>query len=121
MTVPERIFDGKLVPLPAEAGDVNAPRFDPVDSWLRTAPAIQQKAAMWRWFATRYEDPQVATPHDDQGNYVFTDGGPFRADEVLHERFDRCVVPEVVQELVGDVQAEVGNDWALRRLDKSGS
>ena len=33
---------------------------------------------------------------------------------------DRCVAPEVVQELVVEVQAEVGNDWALRRLDESG-
>ncbi len=119
MTVPERLFDGKIVPLPSEAGDQAAARFDPVDSWLRTAPPVQQKAAMWRWFATRYEDPKVATPHDENG-YFFTDGGPFHADEVLHERFDRCVDPKVVQELVADVQAEVGNDWASKPLDKSG-
>ena len=44
--------------LPLEAGDVNAPRFEPNDEWLRGASPQLQKIAMWRWFATRFEDPE---------------------------------------------------------------
>lgn len=120
MTVTDRLADGKLVNLPPEAGDVNAPRFEVNDGWLRKAPPDQQKTAMWRWFATRYEEPATATPHDDQGEFLFTDGEPVLADVVLHTRFDACVPKEVVDELVRSVQAEVGNEWALRRLDKFG-
>jgi len=120
MTATDTLTDGKLINLPPEAGDVNAPRFEPDETWLRGASPDQQKTAMWRWFATRYEDPDTAVPHDDDGGYVFTDGGPFLADEVLHERFDGCVPPAVVEALVKSVQQQVGNEWALRRLDKSG-
>jgi len=120
MTATDSLIDGKLITLPPEAGDVNAPRFEPNDAWLRGASPEQQKTAMWRWFATHYEDPETAVPHDEQGGYVFTDGGPFLADGLLHERFDGCVPPAVVQELVQRVQEEVGNEWALRTLDKFG-
>jgi hypothetical protein len=118
MTVTERINPSQLTTLPPEAGDVNAPRFEPHDGWLRHAPPEQQKMAMWLWFGTRYDDPAQAMPHDGAGQYLYTDGGPYLADRVLHERFDGCVAPTVVSELVRDVQAEVGNEWALKRLDK---
>ena len=120
MPATDDLIDGQLIVLPAEAGDVNAPRFEPRDDWLRQAAPDQQKTAMWRWFATRFEDPETAVPHDEQGGYVFTDGGPWLADEVLHERFDRCVPADVVQSLVQRVRERVGNEWARRRLDESG-
>lgn len=116
----ERVTDGKLVSLPPEAGDVNAPCFQPNDAWLRSAGADQQKAAMWRWFATRFENPESAVPHDEQGGYLFTEGGPWLADELLHERFDAFVPEGVVQELVDSVQREVGNEWAKRRVEDAG-
>lgn len=121
MTAPtDKLADGALISLPPEAGDVDAVRFEPVDAWLRQADAVLQKTAMWRWFATRYEDPRTATPHDEGGEFLYLDGGPFHADAVLHERFDRCVPRQVVDELVASVQQAVGNDWAPRPLDKSG-
>jgi hypothetical protein len=70
MTVSERISTRPLEPLPPEAGDVNAPRFEPNGEWLRRAPSQEQEMAMWRWFATRYDDPALAMPHDDDGNYL---------------------------------------------------
>ena len=64
MITTDKIADGKLLTLPPEAGDVNAPRFQPNDAWLRQAPPDQQKTAMWRWFATRYEEPSlIRKPH----------------------------------------------------------
>lgn len=121
MTAPatDDLADGKLLSLPAEAGDVNAVRFEPNDDWLRRAAPALQKTAMWRWFATRYDDPREAVPNED-GHFLYTDGGPFHADEVLHGRFDEVVPAEVIDELVASLQRSVGNDWALKPLDKSG-
>jgi hypothetical protein len=121
MTAPtDELIEGRLITLPLEAGDINAPHFEPDDDWLRGAPPEQQKTAMWRWFATRFEDPRTAVPHDEQGEFLFTDGGPWLADELLHERFDAFVAEGVVDQLVRSVQARVGNEWAKRRLDESG-
>ena len=115
MPAADRLTEAPLIPLPPEAGDVNAPRFDPNEAWLLRATPDQQKAAMWRWFATRYqspEDPETAAPH--------TDEPLFHPDEVLHGRFDPCVPPAVVDELARRVGEQVGNDWARRGLDEFG-
>ena len=120
----DTITGAPLEPLPAEAGDVNAPRFEPDDGWLRGAGPVLQKAAMWRWFATHYEDPdnpETAAPHDAEGHRVYAEGdGPFHADEVLHERFDAVVARGVVDELVQRVRQRSGNDWARRGMDLFG-
>jgi hypothetical protein len=124
MPATDTLIEARLIPLPPEAGDVDAPVFHPNEDWLRGASPEQQKAVMWRWFATRYEDPrdpETAAPHDERGQRVFADGeGPFHADEVLHGRFDGCVPTAVVDELVKRLQEEVGNDWARRGLDEFG-
>ena len=121
MPATDELIEGKLLTLPPEAGDVNAPRFEPNDDWLRDAPPDLQKTAMWRWFATRYEDPKAAVPHDDQGNYVFTEGrGPCFVDETLHERFDAFVPEGVVEELVQSLPQESGNEWAKKRIEDAG-
>lgn len=120
MPATDLLTDGKLIILPPEAGDVDDPCFEPNEDWLRRAPPSQQKTAMWRWFASRFENPETAVPHDEQGGYVFTEGGPWQADEVLHERFDAFVPEGVVQELVASVQEEVGNEWAKRKAADAG-
>src|SRR5258706_14848056 len=115
MPATDPLPDAPLVPLPPEAGDVNAPRFEPDDAWLGRATPEEQKTAMWRWFATRYQDPddpETAAPRAEEGLC--------HADEVLHARFDACVPPAVVGELVQRVQQEVGNDWARRGMDEFG-
>jgi len=124
MPATDLLTGGELIQLPPEAGDVDAPRFEPNDDWLRTAPPDAQQTAMWRWFATRYEDPndpETAAPHDGQGRRVYSEGdGPFHADEVLHQRFDRCVPEGVIDTLVQRLRQQVGNDWARRGGDDFG-
>ena len=120
MTARDSITDGKLIYLPQEAGDVNKPRFDPDHAWLETAEPTLQKAAMWRWFSTHYEDPETATPHDEGGTYLFLDGGPYLADKVIPERFEGLVPDNVIRDLVRSVQSEAGNEWAARQLDRFG-
>lgn len=121
MTVTERLFSEGLVDLPPEAGTVDAPRFEPDESWLGAASEDLQKAALWRWFATRFEDPELAVPHDSEGNYEFGDGEPVLADQALRSRFDKLVPAEVIEEVVAAVQREIGNEWACKRMDKAGA
>ncbi|WKB54028.1 hypothetical protein [Eleftheria terrae] len=121
MAVADKLSGGRLVSLPAEAGNIDAPVFEPEERWLRSAEPVLQQAAMWRWFGTRYEDPRLTTPHDKAGDYLYTDGGPYRADKVLHERFDGLVDAAVIDELVAHLRSEVGELWSSRPLDKTSS
>ena len=121
MAVSDQLQTGGLVDLPAQAGDVNAPCFHPNETWLRSAPVAEQKAALWRWFATRFDDPEEATPHDEQGHYLFGNGEPVLADQVLTQRFQGLVSDKVIGDVIAAVCQEVGNKWALKRMDKAGA
>ena len=120
MTETDQLTDGQLIDLPPEAGDIYRPRFEPDEDWLQQASTLQQKTAMWRWLATHYEEPRVATPHDADGNYLFLDGGPFHTRALLEERFEGLVPSTVIQELIASVHSEVGEHWAERPLDRFG-
>ncbi|MEY4562088.1 MAG: hypothetical protein RLZZ618_1365 [Pseudomonadota bacterium] len=118
MTATDELLGGTLIYLPPEAGDVDLPRFEPDNSWLTQASPAEQQAAMWRWMATHFEDPNTATPHDNQGHFDFLGDGPYLADEVIIERFEDIVPDAVIRDFIAKVQAEVGNEWAMKRLDK---
>jgi len=121
MAVTDLLFPDHTVELPAAAGDQTASRFEPDDAWLIHASREHQLAAMWRWFATRYDDPREAVPHDESGDYLYTDGGPFKASQVLRERFGGVVADDVIATLLDAIHREVGEDWALRGIDKAGA
>ncbi len=121
MIATDELTDGQLIDLPPAAGDLTQPRFEPVDDWLRQASAVEQKTAMWRWFATRFEEMETTTPNDGDGNYLIGEKKPVKADKVLAERFDGLVPAPVLQALVDAVKARVGNRWAVMPLDKLGS
>ncbi|APW35818.1 hypothetical protein RD110_00130 [Rhodoferax koreense] len=121
MIATDELTNGQLIDLPAAAGDLTQPRFEPVDDWLRGAPELEQKTAMWRWFATRYEEMELNTPHDEEGNFLIGEKKPVKADEVLAERFGAVVPAPVLQSLVQTLKDKVGNRWAVMPLDKVGS
>ena len=122
MIATDELTDGRLIDLPPEAGDVNQPRFEPDDGWLRGADAASQKTAMWRWFATRYEELETSTPHDQDGHYFFgTKEPPVSAAKVLRARFGAIVPAQVLAELVSSVQTKSGDAWAKVELDKLSS
>ncbi|MCW7539411.1 hypothetical protein OOT46_16330 [Aquabacterium sp. A7-Y] len=121
MAVADKLAQGGLVTLPPEAGNIDAPVFEPNDKWLQGADAAQQKAAMWRWFGTRYADPKLTTPHDKSGAYLYTNGGPYRAGEVLHKRFGTLVPGAVIDQLLEVLRSEVGDEWAPKPMDKESS
>ena len=118
MTATDKLTDGQLIDLPPEAGDPASPRFEPNQEWLRNASPVEQKTAMWRWFATHYADPTETVPHDDEGNFLYTDGGPYDARALLSKRFGACVPSEVLDTFIESVEAEAGREWALKGLDK---
>lgn len=122
MIATDELTDGQLIDLPPEAGDINQTRFEPHDDWLRQADAASQKTAMWRWFATRYEELETSTPHDKEGNFFFgRKDPPVSAQEVLRARFGMLVPAEVLDSLVNTLRAKAGDAWAKMELDKLSS
>lgn len=117
----ERITGEELQTLPPEAGDINAPRFEPDDRWLKAASAAEQKAAVWHWFATHYESPVSARPHGGAGDFLYEEGEPFFVAQLLETRFALSVPAEVLAELTERIRAEAGDEWVWKDLDKLSS
>lgn len=106
-------FDDARPELPAEAGDVETSRFDPVDTWLESAPSHLQIEAMRRWFYARYEDPAIQTPYvSSEGGYMFVWGGPYDPNDVIQERFGHVVEYKIMEKLIHDLWNECGDEWA---------
>jgi hypothetical protein len=107
--------------LPRAAGSIDEPRFEPDDQWLREADDGLKKAAIWRWFATHFDDPRGAVPNDGAGHFLYDDGEPVKADRALAERFGNVVPADVLQAVQDAICSEVGNDWVHKRMDKTGA
>lgn len=106
-------FDNTGPELPSEAGDVDDPKFDPNDNWLKTAERSLQIEAMRQWFYCRYMDPAHETPYDSsEGGYQFIYGGPYDPNEEIQERFSEIVPYDVMEELIHDLYLDVGHEWA---------
>lgn len=99
--------------LPVQAGVEISGKFEPDDDWIKAAPEELQIEAMRCWFYDRYEDPANETPYSsEEGGYIFVWGGPYDPNEVIQERFSDCVDYEVMEKLIDDLYAEVGDMWA---------
>jgi hypothetical protein len=126
----DELTDGRLIELPAEAGDVNEPRFQPEDGWLRGAEPAEQKAAMWRWFATRYgelvpggiaETASAPVEAEADGDRALEPAeGPVALDATLQGRFGGVVDDAVIADLVAGVRAQTAKDWVPMSNDKLG-
>lgn len=113
--------DDELDNLPTHARgnpfDVDGP-FDPDDHWLKNASEEHQLIAMRAWFKARYCDPAHETPYNGrEGGYLFIHGGPYNPADELHERFGRFVDGDTIQEVVDELVAEVGEQWAPIRVE----
>jgi len=99
--------------LPPEAFSPFDGPFDPQDHWLRTADKDEQLIAMRAWFLARHCDPANETPYDGhEGGYVFIHGGPYDPADVIPGRFDGIVDDDIIQEVVDEMHAEHGDQWA---------
>lgn len=112
----DRMDDRELEQLPPEAyadsSDARGP-FDLDQTWLTSASRDSQAVAIRAWFTARFCDPAQETPYNGrEGGYLFVNGGPYSPDEELNSKFGGVVPDDVIQEVVEDLEAEVGEDWA---------
>ena len=79
---------------------------------LRSVESEEQLEIMREWFYERYEDPVNRTPYQSsEGGYIYIWGGPYSAQDVLHNRFVSIVPDDVINELVDEVEG-VCWEWA---------
>ncbi len=78
-------------------------------SEFRKLPKDAKKEVMRVWFSERYEDPVHNSPWID-GGYVFINGGPYDATELLEDEFSGLVAGEVIKELAEELSSECF-DW----------
>lgn len=76
-----------------------------------------QKNIIKKWFYENYEDPAENCPYDD-GEYIYIYGGPYSADDIIHDEFDgvfpKTPINEVIEELNNeciDWSAIPSDDW----------
>ncbi|WP_234775679.1 hypothetical protein [Paraburkholderia tropica] len=121
MSWDDHLNNSELENLPPEAHgnpfDVEGP-FEPDEDWLASAPRDDQIIAIRGWFTDRYCDPASNTPYNGrEGGYQFIDGGPYSPDEELGRRFSGIVPFNVIEEVVEELEAEVGENWARIRRE----
>jgi len=86
--------------------ETNDPRCElPSAEYLKEADSETQKEVMRDWFLANYEDPIESCPYESaEGGYQFIWGEPREADDVLEGAFSGLVPPEVIQELVDELE-----------------
>jgi hypothetical protein len=83
------------------------------DAWLEKADPALKKEAMKAWFLARYCDPAEETPYmSSAGGYIWVHGGPYHPDGELQERFSGRVEDSLIDEIVNELQQNMGDDWA---------
>lgn len=116
----DHLEDNEIENLPPQAHGTTEGPFDPDDHWLRSAAHDDQQIAMREWFLARFCDPAQETPYNGrEGGYLFVDGGPYDPADELSDRFSDIVDDEVMQEVIDELHAEHGEEWAPVRKEAS--
>ncbi|WP_051937000.1 HEPN domain-containing protein [Erwinia sp. 9145] len=83
------------------------------NEWLSNASREDQLTAVREWFTDRYCDPAQETPFNGrEGGYLYIHGGPYNPSEELNARFGEHVPDDVIDEVIEDLESEVGDEWA---------
>jgi hypothetical protein len=110
--------DDDAIDLPPQAGRESAAGFEPNDAYLADASAQERQEIMRRWFLSRYQDPAMETPHSTEEGYIYTHGGPYRADEELYDRFEDLCTEDEIEEAVDGLEADGIDEWAPIHYDQ---
>ena len=87
--------------------------FEPDDDWLKKTSSQRKLIAMRAWFRTRYWDPANDTPYNSkEGGYLYVEGGPYSPREDLGARFDGLVPEHLINQVIDELESEVGDEWA---------
>jgi hypothetical protein len=70
---------------------------------LKTLSHSQKIEVMKTWFYKRYEDPANSMPYCSEEGYLYLNGGPFDAHEVLEDEFHKILSEEIIQEAVDEI------------------
>ncbi len=118
----DHLDDAEIENLPPEAYGSHVHRggpFDPDDGWLTAAEPEQQLIAMRAWFCARFWDPANETPYNGrEGGYLFVNGGPFDPADELPDRFEGVVESNLIEQVVEEMHADVGDRWAPIHYDE---
>ncbi|WP_413507501.1 hypothetical protein [Serratia proteamaculans] len=108
--------DNEVSNFPEEAFDMNLDVDGPLEFnnyWLESASIEDQLVAVKEWFLSRYCDPAQETPYNSrEGGYLYIHGGPYSPDEEINERFSGVISDDVLQEVIAELEVEVGSEWA---------
>lgn len=63
------------------------------------------------WFMARYKDPADGVPYDGgEGGYLYVNGGPYDARDVLSDQFGDEVAEDLIDEVVAQIERD-GTEW----------
>lgn len=73
----------------------------------------EQRDYMRAWFYEHYEDPVHSLPYDSaEGGYIWVEGEPCVAKDVLQEQFGKVVPKEIIEALADELDEEC-TDWKM--------
>ncbi|MCY4152837.1 MAG: hypothetical protein OXE94_11475 [Aestuariivita sp.] len=85
-------------------------------SRLKRLGQKSQIAYMTHWFHSMFEDPQQQTPYaidkESPYNYEYIWGGPYYAEDVLHDEFGGIVSEDVIEKAINEVEKDGITEWA---------
>ncbi|MBB6368264.1 hypothetical protein FHR56_003443 [Xanthomonas sacchari] len=116
----EQLFDtpwAEEANLPEEAhAELEGEPFEPSESWLKRADAVDQETALSVWWYSRYCDPAEGTPYvGREGGYLYIHGGPYDPEDILWSQFGDVARDDILERVISRLHDEVGDAWAPRR------
>lgn len=90
--------------------------------WLKKARKKNKIIAMCQWFSMRYCDPVHELYYCTQeGGYIWANGGPYEAEDILSAQFSGIVSDEIIDEAVSKIESSGNYQWCkIQDEDPSG-
>jgi hypothetical protein len=83
------------------------------DDQIRALSPDEQQEHLVAWFLSQFWDPAHETPYDGrEGGYQYVHGGPYEAREELEEKFGGIVEEAIIENAVGEIEADGTLEWA---------